>query len=168
MSEGRNDQETASSASPEARLAELGYPVNLPPRGPRRPYEPLAQVGNIVYGSGNTSMDRHTGTVYSGQVGTEVDLDEARVRARSAMINALAGLKAHLGELARVKRFVRVTGYVNSAAGFTQQADVMNAASELLVEAFGESGRHARSAIGVAQLPGGASVEVEVIVEVHD
>ena len=169
---------TNGASTPEARLAELGYPLRLPPKGARRPYEPLVQVGNIIYGSGNTSMDRHTGTVFAGQVGVvsfpgsgptaadEVDLDTARERARIATVNALTALKAHLGELSEVLRFVRLTGYVNSGPGFTKQADVINAASVLLLEAFGEKGRHARSALGVAQLPGGASVEVEVIVEV--
>ncbi|MBX3142257.1 MAG: RidA family protein [Trueperaceae bacterium] len=152
--------------NPESKLAELGYPVRLPPPAPPRPYEPLVQIGSIVYGSGNTSIDRHAGKVFAGQVGGDVDVAQAREYARVAMINALAGLKAHLGELSRVKRFVRVTGYVNSHPEFTQQADVMNAASDLLVAAFGDAGRHARSAIGVAQLPGGAAVEVEVIVEV--
>src|SRR5690606_16424497 len=126
--------------------------------------------GNIVYGSGNTSMDRHAGVVFAGRVGSEneIDLEAARERARIATLNALAGLKAHLGELSRIRRFVRLTGYVNSSDDFTQQADVINAASELLLAAFGDKGRHARSALGVAQLPGGASVEVEVIVEVED
>lgn len=173
--------------SPEDKLAGLGYPVRLPPTGSRRPYEPLVQVGNVIYGSGNTSMDRHAGVVFAGRVGTrkvdsggsevgepasgigaELDLETARERARIATVNALAALKAHLGELSRISRFVRLTGYVNSSPDFTQQADVINAASELLLAAFGERGRHARSALGVAQLPGGASVEVEVIVEVED
>lgn len=152
--------------NPESKLAELGYPVRLPPPMPPRPYEPLVQVGSIVYGSGNTSIDRHVGRVFAGQVGSDVDVDQAREYACIAMVNALAGLKVHLGELSRVRRFVRVTGYVNSHPGFTHQADVLNAASDLLVAAFGAAGRHARSAIGVAQLPGGAAVEVEIIVEV--
>src|SRR5690606_31966617 len=106
----------AAAESPEARLAGIGYPVRLPPATSPRPYEPLVQVGNIIYGSGNTSIDRHAGIVYAGQVGSAVDLEAARERARLAMTNALGGLKAHLGELVRVKRFIRVTGYVNSAA----------------------------------------------------
>src|SRR5690606_20799306 len=92
----------AAAESPEARLAGIGYPVRLPPAAPPRPYEPLVQVGNIVYGSGNASIDRHAGIVHAGQVGSEVDLEEARERARIAMVNALGGLKAHLGELSRV------------------------------------------------------------------
>ena len=179
MSTETNSASRVPGSSPETRLAELGYPLRLPPTGARRPYEPLVQVGNIVYGSGNTSMDRHAGVVFAGRVGgpdevdgsaghgATVDLETAKERARIATLNALAGLKAHLGELTRVKRFVRLTGYVNSNADFTQQADVINAASELLLAAFGDKGRHARSALGVAQLPGGASVEVEVIVEVE-
>lgn len=157
-----------SGTTPETRLARLGHPVRLPPQGAPRPYEPLVQVGRIVYGSGNTSMDRHTGVIYAGRVGAGLDVDTARDYARVAMLNALAALKVHLGELSRITRFVRVTGYVNSTADFTGQADVINAASELLLEAFGERGRHARTALGVAQLPGGAAVEVEVIVEVGE
>lgn len=176
---GASDGATAAEKTPEAKLAELGYPLRLPPTGAGRPYEPLIQVGNIVYGSGNTSMDRHTGRVFAGQVGAgsttagaptapdQVDLETARERARIATLNALAGLKAHLGELSAIRRFVRLTGYVNSGSSFTKQADVINAASELLLEAFGDKGRHARSALGVAQLPGGATVEIEVIVEVE-
>jgi len=152
---------------PEARLAELGYELPPVPPAPGRPYEAAVQVGNVVYGSGNTSMDRLTGEVYRGQVGGDVDLEAARQYARVALLNALAGLKSHLGDLARIKRFVRLTGYVNSHPTFTRQPEVMNAASELLVAVFGEAGRHARSAIGVAQLPAGATVEVEVTVEVE-
>jgi enamine deaminase RidA (YjgF/YER057c/UK114 family) len=149
--------------TPEQRLANVGHRLPSAAVPSSRPYLPLVQVGQLVYGSGNTSMDRSTGHVYAGQVGTEVSLDDARAYARIAVLNALAALKAHVGELARVDRIVRVTGYVNSAPTFTNQADVINAASELLLEAFGERGQHARSAIGVAQLPGGAAVEVELI-----
>lgn len=151
----------------EQRLADLGYPLRDPPAGPDKPYEPLVQVGSIVYGSGNTSMDRHTGRIFRGQLGGDVDVEEAHEYARIATVNALAAFKAHLGTLDRIRRFVRLTGYVNSAADFTRQAEVINAASQLLLDAFGERGRHARSAIGVAQLPGGAAVEVEAIVEVE-
>lgn len=171
MTDEMQGRDQERGADPEGRLAAFGYPVMLPPAGAKRPYEPLMQVGDIVYGSGNTSMDRHTGVVFSGRVSAasdaEVDLEAARERARVATINALAGLKAHFGELSRIRRVIRLTGYVSSEADFTQQADVINAASELLLKAFGDRGRHARSALGVAQLPGGASVEVELIVEVE-
>lgn len=112
-------------------------------------------------------MDRHEGRVFAGKVGTQISVEQAEEYARIAMVNALAALMAHLGSLDRVQRFVRLTGYVNSAPDFTRQADVLNAASRLLLDAFGERGRHARSAIGVAQLPGGAAVEVEIVVEVE-
>lgn len=153
--------------TPEQRLADRGHPLPPEPAPSSKPYLPLVQIGQIVYGSGNTSMDRSNGHVYGGHVGDEVSLDDAREYARIAVLNALTALKVHLGELDRVDRLVRVTGYVNSAPTFTQQADVINAASELLLEAFGEKGRHARSAIGVAQLPGGAAVEIEIIAMVR-
>lgn len=154
--------------TPERRLEELGYPLRPPPPGPDKPYEPLVQVGRIVYGSGNTSMDRHEGRVHAGKVGADVDVEQAAEYARIAMVNALAAFAAHLGSLDRIRRFVRLTGYVNSAPDFTKQADVVHGASRLLLDVFGERGRHARSAIGVAQLPGGAAVEVEAIVEVDE
>lgn len=152
--------------NPERKLEELGYLLRLPPTQPARPYDPLVQVGRIVYGSGNTSMDRVAGKVYAGKVGADVDVDTAQEYARIAMLNALAAFKAHLGDLGSIERFIRLTGYVNSAPDFTRQADVINGASELLRAVFGDKGRHARSAIGVAQLPGGAAVEVEAIIEV--
>lgn len=152
--------------TPEQRLIELGHPLPPEPAPASKPYLPLVQVGQIVYGSGNTSMDRTSGYVYAGQVGVAVSLEDARSYARIATLNALTALKAHLGGLHRVERLVRVTGYVNSAPTFTQQADVINAASELLLAAFGERGQHARSAIGVAQLPGAAAVEIELIAQV--
>ena len=152
--------------SPESRLETLGYRLESPPARTDKPYEPLVQVGRLIYGSGNTSMDRATKLVYAGQVGSTVNMEGARERARISVVNCLAALKAHLGSLDAIVRIVRVTGYVNSASNFTNQPQVINAASELLLEVFGDRGRHARSAIGVAQLPGGATVETEVIVEV--
>lgn len=145
----------------------MGYPLRLPPESPPKPYDPLVRVGSLIYGSGNTSMDRHAGIVYAGKVGADVGMDEAQERARIALINALAALKAELGDLEHIRRFVRMTGYVHGTPDFERQADVMNAASIMLREAFLDRGHHARSAIGVAQLPGGATVEVELIVEVE-
>jgi len=152
---------------PEARLEALGYELKSPsPTTPRKPYEALVQVGQIIYGSGNTSMDRHTGEVFAGRLGAEMEVEQAQEYARKATVNALTAIWTYLGDLSQVRRIVRMTGYVNSAPDFVRQAEVINAASELLLEVFGERGRHARSAIGVAQLPGGAAVEVELIVEV--
>lgn len=153
--------------SPETRIEELGYQLRspAPPANPK-PYEPLVQTGSIVYGSGNTSMDRETGEVFAGRLGADTDVEQGQEYARRALVNALSAMKAYLGDLSRVRRVVRLTGFVNSAPDFIRQADVMNAASEMLLESFGERGRHARSALGVAQLPGGAAVEIELIVEV--
>jgi len=100
-----------------------------------------------------------------GHVGGEVALEEARDCARQAALNALAAVAAELGGLKHVARIVRVTGYVASAPGFTEQALVLNAASELLAEVFGEAGRHSRAAVGAAELPLGAPVELELVIE---
>jgi enamine deaminase RidA (YjgF/YER057c/UK114 family) len=154
--------------TPEQRLADLGHPLPELPPPTDKPYLPLVQIGDIVYGSGNTSVDRQSGRVYGGRVGADVGIEDAQAYARLATLNALAALRAHLGSLDRVHRIVRVTGYVTSAESFTGQAEVINAASRLLLEAFGDRGRHARSAIGVAQLPGGAAVEVELLVEAEE
>lgn len=154
--------------TPEQKLADLGHPLPELPPPADKPYLPLVQTGRIVYGSGNTSMDRIRGHVYAGRVGADVTMAEAQSHARLATLNALAALRAHLGSLDRVHRILRVTGYVNSAESFTGQAEVINAASRLLLEAFGDRGQHARSAIGVAQLPGGAAVEIELLVEVEE
>jgi enamine deaminase RidA (YjgF/YER057c/UK114 family) len=101
-----------------------------------------------------------------GHLGDDVDLEAGRDAARTCAINLLAALKAELGELSRVRRVVKVTGFVASTPGFTDAPKVINAASELLGEAFGDAGRHARAAVGVAALPLGVPVEVEAIVEV--
>ena len=102
----------------------------------------------------------------TGHVGREVTLAEAQACARQAALNALAVVAAEIGGLAKVARIVRITGHVASAPGFTDQAKVLNAASELLAQVFGDAGRHSRAAVGAAELPLGAPVELEMIVEV--
>ena len=102
----------------------------------------------------------------AGHLGDDVDLESGRAAARTCAINVIAALKAELGELSQVRRVVKVTGFVACAPGFTDAPKVINAASELLGEAFGDAGRHARAAVGVAALPLGVPVEVEAIVEV--
>jgi enamine deaminase RidA (YjgF/YER057c/UK114 family) len=102
---------------------------------------------------------------YQGQVGEEITADEAQAAARMATLNCLAAIKLVVGELDRVSQIVRVTGYVNSALGFTGQPAVINGASDLLLEVFGDAGRHSRVAVGVAELPLDAAVEIEMIVE---
>jgi enamine deaminase RidA (YjgF/YER057c/UK114 family) len=152
--------------TPEERLQQLG--VSLPtPALPVAAYVPTVRTGDLVYVSGQVPTADGKPT-HLGHLGDDVDLEDGRAAARTCAINLIAALKAELGELSRVRRVVKVTGFVASAPGFTDHPKVINAASELLGEAFGEAGRHARAAVGVAALPLGVPVEVEAIVEVGD
>ena len=145
------------------RLAELG--LELPPvTPPVAAYVPAVQTGNHVYVSGQVPVADGK-LLASGKVGAEVNSEEAKELARRCALNALAAVDALVG-LDRVVRVVKVVGFVASASGFTGQPGVINGASELLGAVFGEAGRHARSAVGVAELPLGAPVEVEAIFEV--
>jgi len=149
---------------PEERLQELG--VSLPaPVAPVAAYVPCVRTGNLVYVSGQVPMVDGKPS-HLGHLGDDVDLEDGRAAARTCAVNVLAALKAELGELSRVRRVVKVTGFVASAPGFTDMPKVVNAASELFGEVFGDAGRHARAAVGVAALPLGVPVEVEAIVEV--
>jgi enamine deaminase RidA (YjgF/YER057c/UK114 family) len=150
--------------TPEQRLQELG--VELPsPAAPVAAYVPCVRTGNLVYVSGQVpSVDGKP--THLGHLGDDVDLEAGRAAARTCAVNVLAALKAELGELSRVRRVVKVTGFVAATADFTDSPKVVNAASELFGEAFGDAGRHSRSAVGVAALPLGVPVEVEAIVEV--
>jgi enamine deaminase RidA (YjgF/YER057c/UK114 family) len=152
--------------TPEERLQELG--VDLPaPAAPVAAYVPCVRTGNLVYVSGQVpSVDGKP--THLGHLGDDVDLEAGRAAARTCAVNVLAALKAELGELSRVRRVVKVTGFVAATADFTDSPKVVNAASELFGEVFGDAGRHARAAVGVAALPLGVPVEVEAIVEVED
>ncbi|HET6814935.1 MAG TPA: RidA family protein [Actinomycetota bacterium] len=150
--------------TPEERLQELG--VSLPaPAVPVAAYVPCVRTGSLVYVSGQVPVLDGKPS-HLGHLGDNVDLEDGRAAARTCAVNVLAALKAELGELSRVRRVVKVTGFVASTPDFTDHPKVINAASELLGDAFGDAGRHARAAIGVAALPLGAPVEVEAIVEV--
>jgi len=151
--------------TPEERLQRLG--VNLPsPAVPVAAYVPCVRTGNLVYVSGQVpSVDGKPS--HLGHLGDDVDLEDGRAAARTCAVNVLAALKAELGELSRVRRVVKVTGFVASTPGFTDHPKVVNGASELFGEVFGDAGRHARAAVGVAALPLGVPVEVEAIVEVE-
>ena len=150
--------------TPEERLQQLGVTC---PRRPRRspPTCPTVRTGNLVFVSGQVPMVDGKPS-HLGHLGDDVDLEAGRAAARTCAINLIAALKAELGELSQVRRVVKVTGFVACAPGFTDAPKVINAASELLGEAFGDAGRHARAAVGVAALPLGVPVEVEAIVEV--
>lgn len=150
--------------SVEARLAALG--ITLPEAAvPAANYVPTVRSGSMLYISGQVPMlDGKFSHV--GQLGDAFDTDEGAACARICAINIIAQAKKALGDLSRVTRVVKLVGFVNSAPGFTDQPKVINGASDLMVEAFGDAGRHARSAVGVAQLPFGVAVEVEAIIEV--
>ena len=148
---------------PHTRLAELG--LQLPAvTAPLAAYVPAIRTGDHVYVSGQLPMVDGK-LLATGKVGREVAPEQAKELARRCALNALAAVNA-LIDLARVVRVVKVVGFVASADGFTGQPGVVNGASELLGEVFGPAGQHARSAVGVSELPLGAPVEVELIVEV--
>jgi enamine deaminase RidA (YjgF/YER057c/UK114 family) len=150
--------------TPEERLADLGLAV---PEvvAPVAAYVPAVRTGGYVYTSGQLPL-RDGELMHVGKVGSEVSPEEAHECARQCALNALAAVRSEVGDLSAVTRVVKVVGFVASAPGFTGQPQVVNGASELLGQAFGDSGRHARSAVGVAVLPLDAPVEVELVVEV--
>ena len=151
---------------PAERLAALG--LTLPPVAvPVAAYVPAVRTGRYVYTSGQLpTADGKLPAV--GKVGDEVSAQDAAGMARTCALNALAAAASAAGGLEAIRRIVKVTGFVASAPGFGGQAQVINGASELLIEVFGEDGKHSRSAIGVAELPLNAPVEVELIAEVRD
>jgi enamine deaminase RidA (YjgF/YER057c/UK114 family) len=145
------------------RLAELG--IELPPVVPPvAAYIPAVRTGNLVYTSGQVPMQNGK-LPQTGKVGGEVSPEEGKALARTCALNALAAVHSLVG-IDNVTRVVKVVGFVASAPGFHGQPGVINGASELLGEVFGDAGKHARSAVGVAELPVDAPVEVEIIVEV--
>jgi enamine deaminase RidA (YjgF/YER057c/UK114 family) len=145
------------------KLKELG--IDLPTAGaPAAAYVMSAQSGNTVYLSGHIA--KKDGKVWVGKLGATLTTEEGRAAARSIAIDLIATLHAHVGDLNRVKRIVKVMSLVNSTFEFTEQHLVTNGASELIADVFGERGKHARSAFGVAQIPLGACVEIELIAEV--
>ncbi|HZZ05058.1 RidA family protein [Paraburkholderia sp.] len=146
------------------KIKELG--IELPSAGaPAAAYVMSAQSGNTVYLSGHIA--KKDGKVWAGKLGATLTTEEGKVAARSIAIDLLATLHAHVGDLNRVTRIVKLMSLVNSTLEFTEQHLVTNGASELVADVFGERGKHARSAFGVAQIPLGACVEIEMIAEVE-
>lgn len=148
----------------ESRLAALGITLAAPP-APQAAYIPTVLTGNQLFVSGQISA-LPGGPSFIGKVGREYTVEQGREAARICAISLLATFKAALGDLEKVGRIIKLTGFVNSIAEFNDAHLVMNGCSEFLIEILGERGRHARSAISVASLPRGAAVEVEAIVEV--
>jgi len=148
------------SGSVDKKLASLG--ISLPtPATPIANYVPFVRSGNMLVVSGQLCFGADGNLVARGQLGGEVSMDAGQKAARACAVNLLAQLKAALGDLDKVTRVIRLGGFINSTPGFTDGPKVMNGASDLMVEVFGEKGRHARSTVGVAALPANAAVEVE-------
>lgn len=151
---------------PEQRLKELGIVLPTPPE-PVANYVNGVRTGNLIFlaGKGPRYPD---GTEITGKLGVDVSIEQGYEGARLTAINQLAVLKAMIGDLKKVKRVVKVLGMVNSDPSFIEQPKVINGFSDLMVDVFGERGKHARAAVGVATLPRGQAVEIEVIIEVED
>jgi enamine deaminase RidA (YjgF/YER057c/UK114 family) len=152
----RND-----SLTPEERLEELGLTLP-PPRKAAGNYVSCVRTGNLIFTAGQGTDE------YRGRLGEDVSIEVGYEAAKQCMLNLLTVIKQEVGELSKVKRVVKILGFVNSAADFTDQPKVMNGASDLLVQVFGERGKHGRSAVGMAQLPNNNAVEVEMVLEVED
>ena len=148
----------------EDKLKELGIAVPDAPK-PVAAYVPAVKIGDYVYTSGQIPFVAGE-LKYKGKVGKEVSLEEGYEAARVCAINCLAALKSVIGSLEQVEKIVKVVGFVNSAPGFAERPKVINGASELFGNVFGKAGEHARSAVGVSELPIDAAVEVEIIVKV--
>ena len=149
----------------EEKIRQLGIELPEAPR-PVGVYVPAVRTGKLIYTSGQLPTIEGK-LLAEGKVDCDVSIDRARSAARHAAINALAAIRGEIGSLDKIARIVRMNVYVNSSAGFTQQSHVANGASDLLVEIFGDTARHTRCAIGAADLPLNASVELDMIVQIE-
>ncbi len=134
---------------------------------PQAAYVYAVRTGNLLFLAGHISVDNQ-GKPIVGKLGDDMSTESGALAARAAGISILATIKQQLGSLNRVKKFVKVTGMVNATADFTEHSQVVNGFSNLMIEVFGENGKHARSAVGMSSLPVGAAVEIEVILEVQE
>ena len=148
------------------KLNSMNISLPTPPK-PGGNYVPTVRTGNLVFTSGVTPK-RADGTAFIGKLGQDLTVDEGYEAARSCALALLANLDKELGDLDKINRVVKVLGMVNSTPDFTQAPAVINGCSDFLVELMGDKARHARSAVGMASLPGGVAVEIEMIVEVSD
>ena len=147
----------------EERLKELAIEIPTPP-SPAGSYIPVVITGNLAFVSGQIPM-KEGKVVFEGKVPNVQSVDSAREAAKICIINGLAQLKANLGTLDKITKFVRISGFVNSEPDFIEQPKVINAASDLLVEIFGDMAKHSRIAVGVASLPLNSTVEIDIVVE---
>lgn len=148
----------------EEKLSLLNISLPTPPK-PAGSYIPVVRTGNLVFVSGQIPV-KDGKVEFQGKVPTNVPIEVAQQAAKLCIINVLAQLKSELGTLDKISRIVRVSGFVNSAQDFVEQPKIINAASDLLFEIFGEKGKHSRIAVGVASLPLNATVEIDVIAEI--
>lgn len=162
----RTTQPSIPSVDIESKLKAMNIVLTVP-APPTANFVKTVRVGNLVYTSGH-GPDKPGGGQITGKVGDDLTLEQGREAARLTGIALLSSLKAEIGNLNKVKRIVKVLGLVNCAPSFTHQPQVMNAFSDMIVEVFGENGKHARSAVGTNALPGNIAVEIEMIVEVTD
>ncbi|MCE7993307.1 MAG: RidA family protein [Roseivirga sp.] len=151
---------------PEARLAELGITLPSPPQ-PVANYVNGVRTGNLIFLAGK-GPKRADGSELTGKLGVDITIEQGYEGARLTAINQMAVLKAMLGDLKKVKRIVKVLGMVNCDPSFVEQPAVINGFSDLMVEVFGDRGRHARAAVGMASLPRAQAVEIELVVEVYE
>ena len=149
----------------EDKLRQMGLELPEPPK-PVASYVPCVRTGNLVFVSGQIAREKGV-LRFSGHVGGNLTLEEGKQAARLCALNALSAVKQEVGSLDRIRRIVKLTGFVACAAGFLGQPKVVDGASALLIELFGEKGQHSRSAVGVIELPLGSAVEVEMIVEIE-
>ena len=149
----------------EERLEELGITLP-PPATPVANYVTTVHTGNLIFTSGH-GPGSGEGKIYQGQLGAELTAEDGYESARQVGLCLISTLKHALGDLDRIKRIVKVVGFVNSAPTFTEQPAVVNGASDLFVEVFSDKGKHTRSAVGMVQLPGGIPVEIEMVVEIE-
>ena len=148
----------------EEKLREIGIMLPIPPK-PVGSYIPVVRTGNLVFVSGQIPTSDGK-ILYSGKVTKDLSIEDAQKAARLCVVNALAQLKLDIGDLDKISRIVRVSGFVNSPPEFTEQSKVINGASDLLFEVFDKKGQHARIAVGVSSLPLNSAVEVDLIVEI--
>ena len=147
----------------EEKLKELGIEIPTPP-SPAGSYIPVLITGNLAFVSGQIPM-KEGKVIFEGKVPKVQSMDSAREAAKICIINGLAQLKANLGTLDKITKFVRISGFVNSEPDFTEHPKVINAASDLLVNIFGDMAKHSRIAVGVASLPLNSTVEIDIVVE---
>lgn len=148
----------------EEKLKSMGFSLPQTPK-PVAAYIPAVQVDKLIFTSGQLPIVKGE-LKFKGKIGKEITIEQGYEAARICALNALSAIKSVVGDLDRIEKIVKVVGFVASAEGFVEQPAVVNGASEFLKELFGEKGVHARSAVGMAELPLGASVELEMIVEV--